>query len=81
MLRRASVRVRGHLNYYAVTDNLERCDYYVWRAEHLLFKWINRKSQRKAYTWATFTQALAHVGWPKPRIHKDLCPFRSAEAH
>ena len=48
---------------------------------HLLFKWLNRKSQRKAYTWAQFVQALAWVGWPEPRVRKDLNPFRRAEAH
>ena len=27
MLRQARIRVLGHLNYYAITDNLGRCDY------------------------------------------------------
>ncbi len=31
MLRQARARVIGHLSYYAITDNLERCSYYVYR--------------------------------------------------
>ena len=81
MLRAARARVNGHLNYYAITDNSEQCNNFVYRAKQLLFKWINRKSQRKAYTWPQFTQALAWVNWPSPRIRKDLNPFRRAEAH
>lgn len=81
MLRAAKVRIIGHLNYYAITDNSEQCHRYVLYATRLLFKWLNRKSQRKAYTWAGFTQALAWVGWPTPRIRKDLNPCRRAEAH
>ncbi len=81
MLRRARSRVIGHLSYYAITDNLERSSYYVYRATRILFKWINRKSQRKAYTWEGFTQALAWAGWPKPRLRKDLNPCRRAEAY
>jgi len=81
MLRQARARVSGHLNYYAITDNLERSSYYVYRAQHILFKWLNRKSQRKAYTWESFTQALIWVKWPQPRIRKDLNPFRRVEAH
>ena len=81
MLRQARTRVVGHLSYYAITDNLERCSYYVYRATHILFKWLNRKSQRKAYTWAGFEQALAWANWPKPRVRKDLNPCRRAEAH
>ena len=32
MLRQARAKVVGHLNYYAITDNLERCSYYVYYA-------------------------------------------------
>jgi RNA-directed DNA polymerase len=81
MLRRARAKVTGHLSYYAITDNLEWCSFYDYRAKHILFKWLNRKSQRKAYTWEGFTQALAWVNWPKLRVRKDLNPFRRAEAH
>ena len=75
MLRRARTRVIGHLNYYAITDNADQCDRFVYYATRLLFKWINRKSQRRAYTWEGFTHALEHVGWPKPRIRIDLSPL------
>ena len=81
LLRRAKARVQGHLNYYAITDNAQRCETYVYRATRILHKWLNRKSQRKAYTWAQFNQALAWVGWPRVRIRTDLSPFRRAEAY
>ena len=81
MLRQSRVRVMGHLSYYAITDNLKRCSYYDDRAKHILFKWLNRKSQRKAYTWEGFNQALAWVNWPKLRVRKDLNPCRRAEAY
>ncbi len=81
MLRQARVRVIGHLNYYAITDNSERCSYYVYRTKRIVFKWLNRKSQRKAYTWEGFNQALIWAKWQQPRIRKDLNPYRRAEAH
>ena len=81
MLRQAKVRVTGHLNYYAITDNSEQCCRYVFYATRQLFKWLNRRSQRKAYTWASFNHALGWVGWPKPSIRIDLNPCRRAEAH
>jgi group II intron reverse transcriptase/maturase len=81
MLRQARSRVIGHLGYYAITDNSERCSYYVYRTKHILFKWLNRKSQRKAYTWEAFEQALNWAKWPRPSIRKDLNPCRRAEAH
>ena len=80
MLRQARVRVNGHLNYYAITDNAEQCNRYVFHATKLLFKWLNRKSQRKAYTWSGYNHALNCVGWPNLRIRKDLNSCRRVEA-
>jgi hypothetical protein len=79
MLRQARSRITGHLSYYAITDNSERCVFYVYWTKRILFKWLNRKSQRRAYTWETFSQALTAVGWPIARIRKDLNPCRRAE--
>ena len=81
MLRQARVKVIGHLGYYAITDNGERCRYYVYRATRILLKWLNRKSQRKAYNWNSFNQVLAGLDWPDPRVRKDLNPCRRAEAY
>jgi RNA-directed DNA polymerase len=81
MLRLARYRIQGYLNYYAITDNSDRCNYYVHRVKRILFKWLNRKSQRKAYTWEGFSQALAYIGWPTVRIRKNLNPFRRAELY
>jgi len=81
MLRQAKIRVMGHLSYYAITDNMGRSSYYAYRARGILFKWLNRKSQRKAYTWASLNQALASIKWPVPRVRKDLNPCRRAEAY
>jgi RNA-directed DNA polymerase len=80
MIRAARLRVIGHLSYYAITDNAQRCSDYVYRATGILFKWLNRKSQRKAYTWEQFYQALRLLDWPTVTIRKDLNPCRRAEA-
>jgi group II intron reverse transcriptase/maturase len=80
ILREAKRRITGHLNYYAITDNSDQCQRYVYYATRLVFKWINRKSQRRAYSWEGFNAVLRVIGWPVPRIRKDLNPFRRAEA-
>ncbi len=80
MLRGAKARIEGTLNYYAITDNLEICSKYVYQATRILRKWLNRKSQRRAYTWSGFNQAILWLNWPRVRIRKDLNPFRRPEA-
>jgi len=75
LLRRAKARVNGHLNYYAITDNSDSCHLYMHRTTRATFKWLNRRSQRKSYTWDGFHHALRHVGWPNPRIRVNINPF------
>jgi len=75
LLRQAKTRVQGHLNYYAITDNSESCQLYMHLVRRALFKWLNRRSQRKSYTWDGFLQALRHVGWPQVRVRVNLNPF------
>jgi group II intron reverse transcriptase/maturase len=80
MIRQARIRVIGTLNYYAITDNTKRCSTSLYRATQILFKWLNRKSQRKGYNWDQFKQVLDLLDWPSVSIRKDLNPFRRAEA-
>ncbi len=81
MIRQARTRVVGYLNYYAITDNAARCKVYLYCVKQILFKWLNRKSQRSSYTWEQFERALAHQNWPAVKIRKDLNPCRRVEAH
>ena len=76
MLRSAKTRLVGHLNYFAITDNGIMCSNFRYQATRILFKWINRKSQRKAYTWEGFNQVLAYIKWPSVRIRVDMNPCR-----
>ena len=78
MLRAARSRVIGHLSYYAITDNSERCNFYVYRTTRILYKWLNRKSQRKAYTWEGFNQVSTWLGWPRAGTRVDLNSCRRA---
>src|SRR5215510_8182993 len=50
LLRQAKMRIQGHLNYDAITDNSESCQRYMHLTRRALFKWLNRRSQRKSYT-------------------------------
>jgi len=78
LVRRAKVRITGYLNYYAVTDNTKQCCLYMHLTRGILFKWLNRRSQLKSYTWKGFNQMLSHIGWPRMRIQVNLNPFSSS---
>ena len=77
LLARARSRVAGHLNYYAITDNSDRCQMVLGTATRILFKWLNRRSQRKSYSWDVFNDVLRSSDWPVVRVRHNLCPFRA----
>ena len=62
-------RLRGYWNYYCVIANSKMTWRYMRGVTTLLFKWLNRRSQRKSYTWEKF---LRHWrgDWkiPTPRV-------------
>lgn len=65
-------KLRGHYNYYGVTDNYRMIKKYHDIAIRFLFKWLNRRSQRKSVTWERFNLFLKQRPLPTPRIHVNL---------
>src|SRR5882724_4568110 len=65
----------GYQQYYGVSGNSGPLRAYTRQAAKLLFKWLNRRSQRKSITWARFL-ALWKQGFiiPKPRVVHHLYP-------
>lgn len=60
--------LRGHYNYYGITDNAKGLERYKEEVERLLFKWLNRRSQRKSFDYDKFNLYLKYNPLPKPRI-------------
>jgi RNA-directed DNA polymerase len=59
-------KMRGHFNYFGVTDN-SRALYRFERAVYkLLFKWLNHRSQRRSFTWESFRRYAARYPLPRP---------------
>ena len=67
-------KLRGHFNYFGVTDN-SRALYRFERAVHrLLLKWLNRRSQRRSFTWESFLRYQARHPLVKPGRLVSLHP-------
>jgi len=70
-------KLQGYWNYYGVIGNSERLTHYGHEVKGLVFKWLNRRSQRKSYTWTAFADAWASWKLPPPVI-TETPPPRSA---
>ncbi|MES9682326.1 reverse transcriptase domain-containing protein, partial [Gottfriedia acidiceleris] len=58
----------GYFNYYCITDNIPNVNIFKAKIENLLFKWLNRRSQRKSFKWEKFRLFLDKFPLPSPRI-------------
>ena len=62
----------GHYNYYGITDNSKGIVMYTYEVNKLLFKWLNRRSQKKSYTYDSFNAMIKWFQLPKPRIKVNI---------
>jgi RNA-directed DNA polymerase len=61
-------KYRGYWNYYGVIGNSASLRSFFNLTQRLLFKWLNRRSQRRSYTWDGFNALLNYFGVVRPRI-------------
>jgi group II intron reverse transcriptase/maturase len=58
--------LRGHYNYFGLDCNRPKLTHFYFAATGLLFKWLNRRSQRKSLTGAKFKRMLLRNPLPFP---------------
>ena len=61
-------KLLGHFNYYGVSGNMDMLSSFNNHARRIVFKWLNRRSQRKSYNWRGFAELLEQFEIPRPRI-------------
>lgn len=61
-------KLRGHINYYGVSHNAENVSRFIDGAKRIVFKWLNRRSQRKSFTWEKFAQYIEKHPLPTVKI-------------
>jgi RNA-directed DNA polymerase len=65
-------KLRGHYNYYGVRGNSESLWAFHKETLKILYKWLNRRSQRRSYSWSSFHVMVKYFGVLRPRI-TELC--------
>src|SRR3990167_7829181 len=61
-------KLTGHYNYFGISGNFRCLKQFYQRVTGIIFKWINRRSQRKSMTLEMFWQYLQWNPLPTPRI-------------
>lgn len=71
----AQAKLRGHYNYYGVTDNLRGIVRFGEEVKKLLLKWLNRRGKKNCLNWDKFQEMLKRYPLPKPRIRVRMFGF------
>ena len=61
-------KLRGHIQYYGISFNMKKVDEFLGRSTKILFKWLNRRSQRNSFDWEQFQKFMERSPPPKARV-------------
>jgi hypothetical protein len=65
-------KLLGYYRYYGVTDNGPALCRFNYEVENMLFKWLNRRSQKKSLNFKKFKLFLGRYPLPKPKIYVNI---------
>jgi len=61
-------KFQGYWNYYGVRGNMEMLNRFHRQCRRLLYKWLNRRSQKRSCTWDELDAILKRFHIPSPAI-------------
>ncbi|PRX29270.1 group II intron reverse transcriptase/maturase [Orenia metallireducens] len=70
--RKVNQKLRGHYQYYGVSDNWKGLENYKREVIKLLYKWLNRRSQRNSITWEELRQLIKVFPLAEPKVKVNL---------
>jgi len=65
-------KLRGHFQYYGVSENYRGIVRFYNDTIRMVYKWMNRRSQKRRMNWKNFTEYLEHYPLPNPKIVHNL---------
>ena len=72
IITKTNEKLIGHYHYFGITDNIEMLLQYYRQIIKTLFKWLNRRSQKRSYTWEQFKETLKVYPLAKPKIYVNI---------
>jgi group II intron reverse transcriptase/maturase len=68
-------KLNGHYNYFGISGNYHCLEQYYKQVVSIMFKLLNRRSQRRSFNFANFLDCLDRYELPQPRIKVNLYKF------
>ena len=62
----------GHYNYFGISGNMRCLRQFYGQVISMVFKWINRRSQKKSMNWRHYQGYLQRYPLPTPKIYHTI---------
>lgn len=72
LIDKINIKLLGHYRYYGITDNWRMVAQFRHEIKMLLYIWLNRRSQRKSYTWIRFDKIIEISPLLQPKIYVNI---------
>jgi RNA-directed DNA polymerase len=72
LIRIIGIKLIGHYRYYGITDNIRSLGLFLYFIRKTLFKWLNRRSQKRSFDWEKFAKFMEHNPLPRPKIYVNI---------
>jgi RNA-directed DNA polymerase len=72
LMKALRVKLNGYYRYYGITDNSEAINRFAYEVNKMLYKWLNKRSQRKSFEWSKFEKLIKKYPLPQPRIYVNI---------
>lgn len=63
------LKLIGHYRYYGISGNMQALREFARETSKLAYKWINRRSQKKSFTYAQYCKFKQYNPLPVPKIY------------
>ena len=72
LMPKINAKLRGHYQYFGITDNYVMINKFLYEVDKLILKHLNRRSQRKSYTYETYRKMKETYPLAKPKIYVNV---------
>ena len=76
LIKQLGAKLLGYYRYYGITDNSPAVNRFYHEVNRLLYKWLNRRSQRKSFSWEKFRLLLTKFPLPRPKVYVNVYDIR-----
>lgn len=72
VMKKLSVKLQGYYRYYGITDNIYNISNFRDKVSRLLFKWLNRRSQKRSFNWEKYNLFRKRCRLPRTKIYVNI---------